>query len=404
MQKQPTLMEQLQVALGVRLLHGRSVLSFEFTTSLAQHDSGKYRATLHAFSNEFHTDYWSPEGGYYCCRGGGDRFYDDNSHIAVALAEAYEITGEQVFLDRAIETFDFLLTGEAPGANGGSYWSVEDHTFLDSTAAIQGARASLMIYKATNDEQYLEHALRRYNWARDTTQLSSGTFLEKLYLTGPKVGQIGDFDLVHYAGYGIAANVLFCETTGELEYLEEAQRIALTSLGRYFDATTGQINDEGFWAYELVDGLVELYQADGDQQWYDAAIRAMDWLYENKRDPNGHYGRFWGRGGPQDVALSQWDLNDQAPVARAFLRLGLAEVPGDSDFDGDVDGADFLALQRMGITPSTLAVWPDSYGSTSDNVIGTAVASIATVPEPSSFLILTGLTIGLCTGRGFFCF
>ena len=367
---------------------------FRVYNSLTQYDTDKYGLSLRAFSDQLHAEYWSTQGGYYCCRGGGDRFYDDNSHIAVALAEAYEITGDQVFLERAIDTFDFLLTGEASGANGGSYWSVQDHSFLDTTSSIQGARAALMIYKATHDEQYLDHALRKYGWARDTTQLSSGTFLEKLFLTGPKAGQVGDFDLVHYAGYGIAANVLFYETTGETAYLDEAQRIATTSLGRYFDGATGRINDEGFWAYELVDGLVELYEVDGDQQWYDAAIEALEWLHENKRDPNGHYGRFWGRGGPQTLALSQWDLNDQAPVARAYLQIGLAQVPGDFDADGDVDGSDFLSLQRQGMSTHSLAAWTRHYGSTADEVIGGNQGAVIAVPEPSSMLLVCGIAVG----------
>jgi hypothetical protein len=61
-------------------------------------------------------------------------------------------------------------------------------------------------------------------------------------------------------------------------------------------------------------------------------------LYNNKRDPNEHYGRFWGRNGPQVGALASWDLNDQAPVARAYLYTGAISEPPPSAWSVDAGG------------------------------------------------------------------
>jgi len=62
-------------------------------------------------------------------------------------------------------------------------------------------------------------------------------------------------------------------------------------------------------------------------------------------------------------------------------------VPG--DFDGDVDGADFLLWQRGGlpnpISPSDLAAWETNYST------GSIVAASSAVPEPSAvFLAVVG--------------
>jgi hypothetical protein len=393
---------------------------FRVLNSLTRYNPAAYSPVLRQFADQFHAAYWTAfGGGYVCCAGGGDRFYDDNSHLAVALAEAYEITGDQVYLNRAAATFDFLLTGEAPGANGGSYWSVQDHSFLDTSAALQGARAALMLYKATGTETYLQAAHRRYDWAKNTTQLPSGTFLEKLYLTGPKANQAGDFDLVHYAGYAIAANALFYDVTGGQQYLTEAQRIASASLSRYFDPTTGRIGDEGFWAYELVDGLDDLYQRDHNPTWLSAVAVALQWLHDNKQDAAGHYGRFWGRNGPQIGLLTSWDLNDQAPVARAYLHTALLQVPpisggdnADFDHDGDIDGADFLTWQRgLGLNgqlnratgdangdgsvlAADFAIWKSQFGDSP------ATTLAAPVPEPTgSLLAMTFLAAVQFTDR-----
>jgi len=217
-----------------------------------------------------------------------------------------------------------LVGVSVAAGGGGTYWSEFDHSFKDSAGALQGARGSLMIFKATGEQEYFDHAHRLYTWAQHTTQQPSGLFMEKLYLTGPNAGQVGDWELVNFAGFGISANVLFYEVTGDDAHLQEAQRIAAASVARFTDPN-GAIRDEGYWAYELTDALVNLYRQDHDPQWLGAVRDGLTWLHDNKRDPNGRYGKFWGRQGPQTTPLDSWNLNDMAPVARAYLQLGLVD-------------------------------------------------------------------------------
>ena len=74
------------------------------------------------------------------------------------------------------------------------------------------------------------------------------------------------------------------------------------------------------------------------------------------------------------------------------LSVGAA-VAGDFDFDGDVDGGDFLKWQRgespNGLTPGDLADWKANYGS--------ATINSASVPEPGELgLVVTGAVALLC--------
>ncbi len=60
-------------------------------------------------------------------------------------------------------------------------------------------------------------------------------------------------------------------------------------------------------------------------------------------------------------------------------------LPGDFDFDGDVDNGDYLTLLTNWSTAS-YTTWRDHYG-----VDMTSAAFAAAVPEPSALLLLLGL-------------
>ena len=136
------------------------------------------------------------------------------------------------------------------------------------------------------------------------------------------------FDLVNSAGIGISTNLELYDATGSAAYLTEAQRMANRTLTRYFDSATGRINDEGYWAFELVDALDNLYLHDHNPLWLNKVKGAMVWLHDNKRDPYGHYGKFWGREGPQVGPLESWNLIEQAAAARAYLYTSTVPEPG----------------------------------------------------------------------------
>jgi len=70
---------------------------------------------------------------------------------------------------------------------------------------------------------------------------------------------------------------------------------------------------------------------------------------------------------------------------------------GDFDFDGDVDGRDFLIWQRGGsptaLNASDLADWQGNYG------VGTVTAEATAVPEPCAGILALFLGLGFCMRR-----
>ena len=376
---------------------------FRVQNSLAKLDSTNYAPLLRQFSDEARTRYWKAAGGGYRSgvSSGTTLFYDDNAHMAVALMEAYRITADPIYLIRAQETYDFVLSGEDLVGGGGIYFNQLDHSTKETISTLQGARAALMLHQATQQETYLADATRLYQWARTHTQQPDGLFLEKYFLTGPKANTAGDFTLVNAAGDAISVQLEFYASTGDQAHLQEAQRIATRSLTRFFNSTTGAINDEGFWAFELVDALDDLNRVDGNPAWLTKIRNALEWLHDNRRDPNGHYGRLWGRGGFQSTALATWHLNDQAAVARSYLHTGLTAlepIRGDFNADGAVDAADYV-LWRKGLgsiyAQSDFEVWRAHFGQT----VGSAASQLSAVPEPITLMMFIVGLLAMLSNR-----
>ncbi|HEX6962026.1 MAG TPA: hypothetical protein VF175_09180, partial [Lacipirellula sp.] len=73
---------------------------------------------------------------------------------------------------------------------------------------------------------------------------------------------------------------------------------------------------------------------------------------------------------------------------------GTGGIPGDIDADGDVDGRDFLAIQRgLGSTTdqSDIQDFRDNFGTGVPPVVPAAASAVAAVPEPGALLLAAAL-------------
>lgn len=90
-----------------------------------------------------------------------------------------------------------------------------------------------------------------------------------------------------------------------------------------------------------------------------------------------------------NLSVSAANSGDAPSLAAAIASYlpGATGTPGDADGDGDVDGADFLLLQRD--NPAGIADWIASYPAAAP------LAASAAVPEPSAAVLLVGMALGL---------
>ncbi len=148
--------------------------------------------------------------------------------------------------------------------------------------------------------------------------------------------------------------------------------------GELTDTSGGSSDDRGIYVYDDIAGLTQVAR-EGDE-FLDSTISALSF-----------------RGNFRYLGDERSGLNESAQIAFRFQladgRFGIAissinPSRADTDGDGDIDGTDFLALQR--VNPDELAQWQIEYGTES--------VSAYTAPEPNS-VALAGLTVALI-GRG----
>lgn len=90
--------------------------------------------------------------------------------------------------------------------------------------------------------------------------------------------------------------------------------------------------------------------------------------------------------------LHDWAFEDQPGIGIVAGDTGSTTIPGDLDFNGVVDGADFLEWQRgfdAGYTATDLQNIKDNFGA------GTSVPPVQSVPEPGALGFLAAGAGGL---------
>ena len=341
-------------------------IQFRVLNALVRHDPATYTPVQRAFSDDLVARYWrfTSAGGYRSgVTSGSTVFYDDNAHIVIAEMDAYASTGDPVYLQRARNTYNFVLRGEDNVAGGGIWFQENLFTHKDSISTLQGARAAATLYRATGEQRFLDDATRLLDWANTHVQQRDRLFSQGYDVSTNLPEGVA---IVNSAGVGISANVELYKATLEPSYLMDAKRIAARSLNRYTDlAGTRSINDEGYWAFEFADALVDLYEVDPLVVWSDTLWKGLTFLHDVKEDVNGHYGTFWGREPhpTSSAPFASWNLIEQAPVARAYLSVSQMQqgLLGDYNEDGVVDHADYMVWHdRVGESVVRL---PNAYGA-----------------------------------------
>jgi Glycosyl hydrolase family 76 len=236
--------------------------------------------------------YWDPEGdppGYSSdllgTRLGGDRYYDDNAWVGLALVQLERMRPGSGLMGRAEEVFKFAVSGWDRGHgphSGGVFWveqsrglGIRNHdrntvsTATNSELGLHIAELKGMPVGASGSigpEDMYEWVLSTLDESRDDDSPATGLFWDKLRGDGTLDKTLWSYN----QGSMVGANALLARRGGadQARYLMRAEAIARKAM-RHFSASTYQRQPAAFNAIFFRD-LLLLHAATGD-----AGLRAQ---------------------------------------------------------------------------------------------------------------------------------
>ncbi len=246
---------------------------------------------------------------------GRESVFDDQIWAAQEFLNAYNLYGERIYLESAVELTEYIyLVGRCE--RGGIYWG-QGYISRHACSSAPFVKLAVMLSKATGEKKYLDWAKDVYDWTyktlRDTSDNlyydligtkfkidspvpdSSPDWQNPKYIEGNEIVGDGNIDKKKYSynsGSMVSAGVALYEATGEKHYLEEAKKTAY-SCRKYFgnenvkDGFVVYPGSDGGTTYSWFDlilfkGYYDLYKADSSAaELLDEVQHYFDYNYSN---------------------------------------------------------------------------------------------------------------------------
>jgi predicted alpha-1,6-mannanase (GH76 family) len=160
----------------------------------------------------------------------------------ISLTNAYQITGNSDYLDKAKSGFQRIWNGSYDPVNGGMFWDF-NHSGKNSCINYPTVIAAMKLYAITKDEAYFTKAQNIYAWSRAN-------------LFNPQNGRVADnkvgnnnpgyTDYTYNYGTCIGASMLLYKATNTKTYLDDAKLSANYVKSTMCDGN-GILPAEGNW-------------------------------------------------------------------------------------------------------------------------------------------------------------
>lgn len=283
---------------------------FSALAAAARNEPAEYRPVMDKFFTAMNR-YWDAKSkvhGYEpapTSGNGHDKYYDDNQWMVITFMEAYDVTLEVKYLERAEETLRFSLSGWDETLGGGIWWHEKRKAGSKNTCAnAPAAVACLRVARERDTAANVEWAKKLVAWTNEHLQDKDGLFFDNKKAAD---GKVHEMKLTYNTGLMIRANLGLYRATGEAKYLDEAKRIS-AACKAFVSEKTGAYRDGMKFSHLLAEADLELYRATGDE----AALGRARKLGE--------------------VAWAKWrslppkELIEQASMARLFWLLADQET------------------------------------------------------------------------------
>ena len=254
--------------------------------------------------------------------GQSDRYYDDNVWLAIDFCASYQLTGDEAFLQKSIDTWNFVISGWDENLGGGIYWCEQKRKSKNTCSNAPASVLALKLFEATNDSSYFFRGKKIYDWTKTNLQDPA----DHLYFDNIKMnGKVDSAKYTYNSGQMLQAAALLYKLTGEKNYLSEEQKIAKSAILHFTkDFTTPEgkqirlFKNTGNWFNTILfRGYAELYRLDKNPEYIQIFQDNLDQLWNYVRDKNGLFGKDWtGKKKPK----YQW-LLDQASLVELWATM-----------------------------------------------------------------------------------
>ncbi len=225
-----------------------------------------------------------PRAGYASyppALGGGDRFYDDNQWIGIALMDAWFEDKKPEYLSVSRSIYDFMMTAYDTVGGGGLYWE-EGKPTKNTCSNGPGIILALQLYKATGEQGFLDTAVLLYDWVYKNLRDPQGLYLDNIeYPSGKVDGRRYSYN----TGTMMQSALYLFEITGNKTYLEQAQASAVAALGYFYGKPS--LRDDLWFNAVLLRAYQHLLRHDKDRSYINAFKTCIDTELKDKRSSNG---------------------------------------------------------------------------------------------------------------------
>ncbi len=304
------------------------------------------------------------------------RAIDDSGWWGLNWVTAYDLTGDQKYLDMAVSIGDFMNEFWDPSTCGGGIWWNEERTYKNAVTNGQWIRLTTELHnRIPGDTVWLDRSREAWDWYVASGMINA----DGLVNDGLREDCTSNNDTVwtYNQGLGIGAALELWRATGDPDLLSSARYLADAALGSDVLVHDGVLTE---WC-EAVGRSCD----DNQKQFKGFFLRYLMELADTTGDPA--YQQFVG-----DQAASVWE-HDRDVAGRLGLRWAGATAEQPNVFDWRTQASALSALiadvpqaqpQRTlsaAASPAVVAVIP-SPGAATRTRLEVQVAATSARPEP----------------------
>jgi hypothetical protein len=219
--------------------------------------------------------------------GGNDKYYDDNAWMVLGCTEAFEMTHNQQYLDRAQQTLGFVMSGWDMEGGGGSWGHVAHkgggkNTCVNAPAAVGCLRIAHYL-PTERSREMVDMAKKIMAWTDKTLRAEDGLYYDSISL---KTGKINTAKLTYNSALMLRAYLGLYTWTHNSTDLAEAQKIGRAA-DWFLGTKTHAYRDSVKWSHLMIEADLQLYRTTHEEYLLKRAISNADYEFATwKKDPS----------------------------------------------------------------------------------------------------------------------